>query len=136
MKTTRSLLDYKIWKDQTGKFRIGASLCLMCSGDFSLSLPVGYDLSTRKIPVEDIEGFNVRKVDQAKKWRKAGTKLYINGVYFPLLSMLLPKWELTIRDHQSELSNRLVYFVTGKGIPRNRDHAMSGNSPEATGVLL
>lgn len=65
-------------------------------------------------------------------WNRVG----ISAVYFPLVAVLLPKWGHVLEEFKSQSSKQIVYLMSGAGIPRNAQHAVSGNSTEITAQLI
>jgi hypothetical protein len=59
--------------------------------------------------------------------------LAVGAVYFPLISVLVPKW-LEISYDKS--CRQCVYLISGSCTPRNPDADMSDNSTEATAKLI
>lgn len=57
---------------------------------------------------------------------------YITGVYFPLLSVLMPKWleQLDGNGDGADTSQKTVLLVSGVGQPRNEEHRLEDNSTE------
>ncbi|GMI07224.1 hypothetical protein TrRE_jg8013, partial [Triparma retinervis] len=68
------------------------------------------------------------------------TGLEVVGVEFPLLAILLPKFDQVISEKYAGVSNvivkKVVVLVTGVGTPRNWTHSVSGNSTMAAGKLM
>lgn len=63
-------------------------------------------------------------------------RVAITAVYFPLVAVLLPKWEHVLEEFKSQSSKQVVYLISGAGIPRNAQHAVNGNSTEVTAQLI
>ncbi|CAM9520378.1 unnamed protein product, partial [Hapterophycus canaliculatus] len=63
---------------------------------------------------------------------------YITGVYFPLLSVLMPKWleQLDGNGDGADASQKTVLLVSGVGQPRNEEHRLEDNSTEVTAILM
>jgi hypothetical protein len=85
----------------------------------------------------------------------AQERLRINAVFFPLLSILLPRWLGQIADKfggeegackksppalvaplPSPHVKKVVVLVSGVGTPRNWTHSISGNSTKMCAVLM
>lgn len=106
--------------------------------------PVGFRLDSNPIPVEKIEDFrlksNTNATEAILKHNKSPDNpkhgVFITAVYFPLLALLIPKWNLVLRQHESIRCERLLYIVSGAGIPRNTSHSAAGNSTEQTAKLM
>lgn len=57
---------------------------------------------------------------------------FITGVYFPLLSVLMPKWMEQLAGNGDDAdSSKTVLLVSGVGQPRNEAHRLEDNSTEA-----
>lgn len=57
---------------------------------------------------------------------------FISGVYFPLLSVLMPKWMEQLAGNGDDAdSSKTVLLVSGVGQPRNEAHRLEDNSTEA-----
>ncbi|CAM9132139.1 unnamed protein product [Ectocarpus fasciculatus] len=68
---------------------------------------------------------------------KGEGEAFISGVYFPLLSVLMPKWmELLAGSGDDVDSSKTVLLVSGVGQPRNEEHRLEDNSTEVTAVLM
>lgn len=104
--------------------------------------PIGIRLDSSPIFVEDVADFRFKQGDVADgvmegyKTKRGNWKVYITAVYFPLLALLLPKWKQVLTDHDSNSSKKVVYLISGAGIPRNVNHAVAGNSTEETAKLM
>lgn len=63
---------------------------------------------------------------------EAGTaEAFISGVYFPLLSVLMPKWMEQLAGNGDDAdSSKTVLLVSGVGQPRNEAHRLEDNSTE------
>lgn len=62
----------------------------------------------------------------------ATAEAFISGVYFPLLSVLMPKWmEQLVGNGDDVGSSKTVLLVSGVGQPRNEAHRLEDNSTEA-----
>lgn len=59
---------------------------------------------------------------------------FITGVYFPLLSVLMPKWleQLDGNGDGADASQKTVLLVSGVGQPRNEEHRLEDNSTEVS----
>jgi hypothetical protein len=105
--------------------------------------PVGIDLRDKLTPIENIRNnLSARFVGEAvdKDVDRYDAELdaysHVNGVYFPLLAVLLPKWSAMIHEFSVGGSEKILYLVSGAGKPRNRQHRTEGNSTEGTAGLM
>jgi len=134
-------------------------------------LPVGFDLVSgagdegmlsvqgNEIPSLRVRGRDVVKMGPAlNQWTEeedgtsaitatydggdAPSDVVINGVFFPLLSILLRRWHADIADKYdiTETDGRTVkkvlVLVSGVGSPRNWTHSIAGNSTQACAELM
>ncbi|CAM9341794.1 unnamed protein product [Pylaiella littoralis] len=66
-----------------------------------------------------------------------GAEAFISGVFFPLLSVLMPAWmELLAGNGDDVDSSKTVLLVSGVGQPRNEEHRLEDNSTEVTAMLM
>lgn len=79
---------------------------------------------------------SVGGVDTLQLVQKHWTCVAITAVYFPLIALLLPKWLQVLKEFKSDGSQKLVYLISGAGIPRNVSHSIHGNSTEITAKLI
>uniref|UniRef100_M4BQJ0 Uncharacterized protein n=1 Tax=Hyaloperonospora arabidopsidis (strain Emoy2) TaxID=559515 RepID=M4BQJ0_HYAAE len=101
-------------------------------------LPIGFNLAAAPIDLsksELLSDFQLRTEGDCIE-RYWDDRVGITAVYFPLVALLLPKWLQVLTEFQSETSRRLVYLISGAGIPRHVEHVGSGNSTEVTAQLL
>uniref|UniRef100_A0AAV1U9C9 Uncharacterized protein n=1 Tax=Peronospora matthiolae TaxID=2874970 RepID=A0AAV1U9C9_9STRA len=107
-----------------------------CNAD--TQLPIGFNLAAAPIELsksELLRDFQLRtEGDRVERYWDG--RVGITAVYFPLVALLLPKWLQVLTEFQSETSRRLVYLISGAGIPRHVEHVGSGNSTEVTAQLL
>ena len=102
-------------------------------------LPGGVDLTERRLPIQSVEDFKFRNDEDTRRvleGRGPGDALSVTGVFFPLLAVLLPKWEAALRHREPESVNvrRIVVLVSGVGEPRNAQHRIEDNSTEGTAL--
>ena len=72
-------------------------------------------------------GVRANAIDEA-----ATAEAFISGVYFPLLSVLMPKWMEQLAGNGDDAdSSKTVLLVSGVGQPRNEAHRLEDNSTEA-----
>lgn len=75
----------------------------------------------------DEPGVRANVVDEGE-----AVEAFISGVYFPLLSVLMPKWMEQLTGNGDDAgSNKTVLLVSGVGQPRNEAHRLEDNSTEA-----
>ncbi|TMW57728.1 hypothetical protein Poli38472_014331 [Pythium oligandrum] len=99
--------------------------------------PIGFNLHECPIPVTDLHDFRLRGgIDMVELAQKHWKRVCITAVYFPLIALLLPKWQQVLKEFKSDSSKQLVYLISGAGIPRNVEHNMQGNSTEITAKLI
>ncbi len=112
-------------------------------------LSVGFDLSQSPLPLEDLANFRVRR-DDAQKLRPPSrengqggggpTLVGIDGVYFPLMASIVPKWRKAILEGTGPGGDaevfKLVFLVSGVGMPRDQTSSTTGNSTEGTAELI
>ncbi|CAM9747199.1 unnamed protein product [Discosporangium mesarthrocarpum] len=131
-------------------------------------LSVGFDFSEDPILVSDLSGFQIRSSDLGKLGLvtpfegvigrrdsaggllkggpevgflrgRMGQNTYIMGVFFPLLSVLIPKWKEQLLDSSDGNCKKTIVLVSGVGQPRDQDKDPSleeSNSTEATSMLM
>ena len=58
----------------------------------------------------------------------------ISQIFFPLLALLMPAWELAM--DQPSNSEKVLYLIAGSGTPRNPKHDEDGNSTFPAARLL
>lgn len=108
----------------------------------TLQLPVGFDLSESPIPIPDVGSFRVRGKDSnalslvnGGGHQPAGSSC-ITAVYFPLLSLLVPKWKESIVASGDYDCRKMIVLVSGVGTPRNPEHELEGNSTEVIAQMM
>ena len=66
--------------------------------------------------------------------------LYMDAIFFPLLSSLLRRWNAQISDKYGSTGKmnvkKVLILVSGVGTPRNWTHSMTGNSTETISELM
>ena len=67
----------------------------------------------------------------------------IDGVYFPLLASILPKWRSSLQSsagvgvrREEDDVFKIIFLVSGVGMPRDQTSSTEGNSTEGTAELL
>jgi len=67
----------------------------------------------------------------------------IDGVYFPLLASILPKWRSSIQSSTGGVEGgredevfKIIFLVSGVGMPRDQTSSTEGNSTEGTAELI
>jgi len=137
-------------------------------------LPVGFDLESEgddermlavqanEIPSLRVRGRDVAKMGSAlqSQWAEADdagasgefapaadgpSDVTINGVFFPLLAILLRRWHADIADKydtnglvgrdEGRKVKKVLVLVSGVGSPRNWTHSITGNSTQACAEL-
>jgi hypothetical protein len=93
-------------------------------------LPLGFHSSIR---IKDVERLRFRRENRNKLPDNSAS---IIGVYFPLLSVLMPKWKQMITENGKDVSRKIVFLVTGVGTPRSDEHKLTDNSTEAVAALM
>lgn len=129
-------------------------------------LPVGFDLSSCPLPIHDLADFRIRRDDAQKlgqaAWRSrergkgqaeaegnGAGRVGVDGVYFPLLATVLPKWRAVVHGgaalplaagappplvppmpQQHPQVFKIVFLVSGVGMPRDPSSSATGNSTE------
>lgn len=63
-------------------------------------------------------------------------KLFIDAVFFPLISTLLSKWEQQCNLVKGKNVKKVVILVSGVGTPRNYTHSLTGNSTRFCAHLM
>lgn len=97
--------------------------------------PVGFDLCQHPVKV-NIAGLRFRRDDKTLI-SSDSSSASIDGVYFPLLAILLPKWLETIQYRERTDSCKLIlYLVTGRGTANDTSALVSDNSTEWSGKLM
>jgi hypothetical protein len=82
----------------------------------------------KQIRLERLNSKNELVRSDSKNDEKKFPECEITGLYFPMLSVLLPKWiSLSSPPQAKDKRRKLVYFITGSGVPRNRSHSKNGN---------
>lgn len=97
--------------------------------------PVGFGLSDPPIFVDTLANYRMRR-DDAQKLHP-NEPVCLSGVYFPLLATIIPKWIEDIRkkDQASDTDSdeevfKIVFLVSGVGIPRDNRQSAEGNSTQ------
>lgn len=123
-------------------------------------LPVGFDLGDGdegilavrpdEMPSLRVRGRDVAKMetgaaDGVPPSKEEPSDVSINGVFFPLLSILLRRWHADIADKYDTNAlagggdcrtvKKVLILVSGVGSPRNWTHSITGNSTQACAEL-
>ena len=90
--------------------------------------PVGIDLRDKLTQIENTRDnlsarFVGETVDKGVDRYDAELDAYshVNAVYFPLLAVLLPKWNAIIHEFSSSGSEKILYLISGAGTPRSEE---------------
>jgi hypothetical protein len=112
---------------------------------------VGYNFSSDPIAVKDLSTLRFRQDDKNALTGRGvhsnddgntstnGEKpeYVIENAYFPLISVLLPKWLGTIDEERQLLFNKVIVLVSGRGTPMVRGSGTANdNSTMCTGELI
>ena len=111
----------------------------------------GFPLSAIEMSVLRLRGGDAKNIPQISQMQslevedpRAPTGLSINGVHFPLLSVLIPKFNEMIKRKYDLVEGvlpkhkvkKVIVLVTGVGTPRNHTVDQTGNSTEELGKLM
>lgn len=121
--------DYPVYTRQTSrrKFPIKKDM-------EGYKIPVGFKLPpSTSFDVEDLGQLRFRRDDRSKL---TSNRARITGCYFPLLSILAPKWARMMKDTGRDKARRVLFLVTGVGTPRDTDKNVTDNSTEAVARLM
>ena len=101
------------------------------------AVPLGFRINSNETSVEDLKSCHVRSGDASKLPAKEEGLMpcYIDAVYFPLLSVLIPKWLLSLESHGRGNCRKIVIVISGRGTPNNPSGNVIDNSTKATGKL-
>jgi len=100
--------------------------------------PVGFTFTKNQIPFEKWEHFHVKHA-QLSQTDRSHVPL-VDGVYFPLLAIVLPKWLSLCSDLQGKTCrsydsigehDKTLILISGCGSPRNSKDPVTGNSTRA-----
>jgi hypothetical protein len=121
-----------------------------------VACPIGFDIRDNPARVENILQVRFRRDEkmELEQYNAENTcsGCWVDAAYFPLLSILMPKWLDHIRSTNSSFTaahgghegnsnispsiRYVVYLVTGRGVPADSTHRILDNSTESTGVLM
>jgi hypothetical protein len=118
------------------------------------SLPVGFDLRNFPITVDRLSSLRFRGSDKSALLNAHNSRpgnnhnavapistsisvndnfsCVIESVFFPLMSVLLPKWLQNSDPHK----RKIVFIVSGRGTPDSSSSRMVDNSTKFSGVLM
>ena len=125
--------------------------------NYTKMLPIGFDLSSDPHIIEDLNYLRFRKDDKlnlilgSEKNREITKSDSSNSVsslgdigclveyiYFPLVSVLVPKW---LTRSRRDKTRRIIYLITGRASPTKKqtndgDQMINENSTDETGRLI
>ncbi len=114
-------------------FRLGRNQTLRRAANEAT--PVGFGLSDPPIFVDSLSNYRMRRDDAQKL--NPNEAVCMSGVYFPLLATIIPKWIEDIRKKNQASDNntdedvfKIVFLVSGVGIPRDNRQSAEGNSTQ------
>ncbi len=130
-----------------------SKLCSRKSVNFNNEedVPVGFNFSNCPIAVDDFSSLRFRQDDKscllqpkstngdnASVKSNASKHAVIDGAYFPLISVLLPKWLKTIDVDRQHAFNKVVLLVSGRGTPmvQTSNNTDNDNSTKCTAELI
>jgi hypothetical protein len=98
-------------------------------------LDVGFDLQNHGVVIDRIEQLRFRQNDR-DKMSNEDSSATLSAVYFPLLSMLIPKWLTEVDSRGKGRSRKIVFLVSGQGTPRDETARVQDNSTEITAMVM
>ena len=119
--------------------------------DSGVDVPVGFNFNKCPIAVDDFSSLRFRQDDKSSLLQpkscnsdegsarpKAGEHAIIDGAFFPLISVLLPKWLKTIDEDRQHSFNKVVLLVSGRGTPmvQTSNNTDNDNSTKCTAELI
>lgn len=103
------------------------------------NVALGYDFK-KKIHVKDSSNIRFRRNDETKLFpelkKEESTSCILTSVYFPLISMLVPKWLHNMESSGRNNSRKIIILVTGRGTPRDSNESSNDNSTKYSGTLI
>jgi hypothetical protein len=99
-------------------------------------LDVGFDLQNHNVVIDRIEQLRFRQNDREKMSNPDQSSPTLSAVYFPLLSMLIPKWLTEVDSRGKGGSRKIVFLVSGQGSPRDDTARVQDNSTETTAMVM
>ena len=100
-------------------------------------LDVGFNLLDHSVVIENIEQLRFRQKDREKISKQNNlSTIDLSAVYFPLLSMLIPKWLNEVDTRGKSESRKIVFLVSGQGTPRDESARIQDNSTEITAIIM
>lgn len=103
------------------------------------NVALGYDF-TNNIHVRDSSSIRFRRNDETKLFpelkKEESTSCTITSVYFPLISILVPKWLHNMESNGRINSRKVIILVTGRGTPRDSNESSNDNSTKYSGTLI
>jgi hypothetical protein len=99
-------------------------------------LDVGFDLQNHKVVIDRIEQLRFRQNDREKMSNSDQSSPTLSAVYFPLLSLLIPKWLTEVDSRGKGGSRKIVFLISGQGTPRDHTARVQDNSTETTAIVM
>lgn len=99
-------------------------------------LDVGFDLQNLNVVIDRTEQLRFRQNDRDKMSNPDQSSPTLSAVYFPLLSMLIPKWLTEVDSRGKGESRKIVFLVSGQGTPRDETARVQDNSTETTARVM
>ncbi|RYG65075.1 hypothetical protein EON64_12695, partial [archaeon] len=98
---------------------------------------VGFSLRENNITVNNSRQLRFKSSLEVRFPKDDDQPVCIDGVFFPLLATLIPKWERTTQQHSGTAHcQKVVVLVSGKGQPQDERADSSDNSTEFVGKLI
>eukprot|EP01135_Chromosphaera_perkinsii_P008125 Nk52_evm41s1129 gene=Nk52_evmTU41s1129 len=96
------------------------------------NINIGFNLEDNPVQEVPYQSFRFRGSSNSVMYK--GTELSICGVYFPIMSCVMPMWNDRV-DLKSN-TKKLLYLISGSGQRRNAKQKSQDNSTEGTAKLL
>ena len=109
------------------------------------TVPVGINfkdvLDNDLLSLENTEQLKFRStMKESMPVKPDDSQLKICGVFFPLLSALIPKWEQKITERCQYMPNQnnkfVIFLISGQGTPRDEKANVRDNSTEICALLM
>lgn len=132
-----TLEDLKTIKHPVYSRETNARHPIIRSSNTNQQLDVGFDLLNHQVFIDNIEQLRFRQNDRDKtSQRESSSTIKLSAVYFPLLSMLIPKWLNEVETRGKSNSRKIVFLVSGQGTPRDESARIQDNSTEITAIIM